>query len=85
MTKPRTTQLQIREDRPTVIASAAHGSADDVLGFNITFIARKNPKIALELMRLYGEAHNITEGDPQTPEEDYALLLKQLPGVFGED
>ena len=54
-------KLQVRSDRPTAIASKAHNTKIDVLAFNISFIAKHQPKLALELLKLYEKAHVIAE------------------------
>ena len=71
-------KLQVRSDRPTAIASKAHNTKIDVLAFNISFIAKHQPKLALELLKLYEKAHVIAEKDPEAPDEDYALFADEI-------
>ena len=78
MAEPKTTKLQIREDRPTAISSSATGSNLDAIGFNIAFIAAKNPKLAVDILRLYAEAHDIQESDPKALDEDFELFTEAL-------
>lgn len=47
------TKLTIREDRPTGLASSGQGSNVDAIGFNITFLALRNPRLAIEVVKLY--------------------------------
>jgi hypothetical protein len=84
MTEPKTTKLQIREDRPTAISGSAIGSNLDAIGFNIAFIAAKNPKLAVEIMRLYTEAHSIQESDPKALDEDFELFTEALQALLGD-
>lgn len=54
-------KLQVRSDRPTATASQAYNSKVDALAFNISFIAKYQPKLAVELLQLYAKAHAVTE------------------------
>ena len=71
-------KIQVRSDRPTATASQAYNSKVDALVFNISFIAKYQPKLAIELLRLYAKAHTITENDPEAPDEDYALFAEAV-------
>jgi hypothetical protein len=59
MADKKTTQLHIREDRPTAISSATFGANLNAFGFNIDLIASKNPKLAVALIKNYGDAYSI--------------------------
>ena len=71
-------KLQVRSDRPTATASQAYNSNVDALAFNISFIAKYQPKLAIELLQLYARAYTITENDPEAPDEDYALFAEAV-------
>lgn len=71
-------KLQVRSDRPTATASQAYNSKVDALAFNISFIAKYQPKLAVELLQLYAKAHAVTENDPEAPDEDYALFADEV-------
>ena len=71
-------KLQVRSDRPTATASQAYNSKVNALAFNISFIAKYQPKLAVELLQLYAKAHAITENDPEAPDEDYALFAGEV-------
>ena len=71
-------KLQVRSDRPTATASQAYNSKVDALAFNISFIAKYQPKLAVELLQLYTKTHAITEKDPEAPDEDYALFADEV-------
>jgi hypothetical protein len=71
-------KLQVRSDRPTATASQAYNSKVDALAFNISFIAKYQPKLAVELLQLYANARTITENDPEAPDEDYALFADEV-------
>jgi hypothetical protein len=78
MFDPKSTKLNIREDRPTALASSVHGSNVDAVGFNLLFIAQRNPKLAVEILKLYAKAHEVQENDPEAPEEDFALFADEV-------
>ena len=71
-------KLQVRSDRPTATASQEYNSTVDALAFDISFIAKYQPKLAVELLQLYAKAHAITENDPEAPDEDYALFAEAV-------
>lgn len=78
MTNIKSTKLTIREDRPTTISSSAHRSNLDAIGFNLTFLSVRNPKLAIEILKLYAKAAKISKNDPPVPEEDVALFASEL-------
>lgn len=78
MSDKKTTKLSIHEDQATGIASSVFGSNIDAMGFNLLFIASKNPKLAIEVMKLYAEARKIQASDPNAPDEDFSLFSQQL-------
>jgi hypothetical protein len=82
MPDEKSTKLNLREDRPTAISSVAHGSHLDAIGFNIAFLATRNPKLAIEVMKLYELAHNVQEDDPAAPDEDFALFAEELAKIL---
>lgn len=84
MSDSKTTKLNIRQDRPTALSSSAHGSNIDAIGFNISFLARRNPKLAVEVLRLYSDAHEMRQDDPPAPEEDYTLFADELTNLQRE-
>lgn len=84
MSDAKSTKLNIREDRPTGIAGSSHDANVNAMGFNVMFIALRNPRLAVEIMRLYDEAHKLTEDDPKAPEEDYALFADEVRKMWSE-
>ena len=80
----KSTKLTIHEDQPTGISSSAFGSNVDALGFNILFIAARNPKLAVEIMNLYAKAQQIQEDDPLAPDEDFALFSQEVNKLVGD-
>lgn len=85
MSGAKSTKLTIREDRPTAIASSAYGSNLDAIGFNLPFLALRNPKLAVEILRLYALAQKVQENDPQAPDEDFALFNDELVKTLKEN
>ena len=82
MSEAKSTKLNIREDRPTGLASSAHGSNVNAVDFNLLFIAARNPKLAVEILKLYAQACEIQENDPKAPEEDFALFADEVEKAF---
>lgn len=78
MPDPKSTQLKVREDRPTAIAGTVYGSNLNAIGFNINFLALRNPKLAVEILRLYSKAHEVQVDDPKAPDEDFELYNDAL-------
>lgn len=76
------TRITIKSDSPIAISSSAIGANINALGFNIDFIATKNPNLAIAIMSLYEQAKNIHSDDPVQPDEDFKLALKQLSDLF---
>ena len=88
MSDSKSTKLNVREDRPTAISSTAYGSNIDAAGFNVTFLALRNPKLAIAILKLYEEAHAVQESDEPAPDEDFTLFtnaLKKLLSNTSED
>jgi hypothetical protein len=84
MPHPSSTKLTIREDRPTALSSVVYGSNLNAVGFNIAFIALKNPKLAVDIMKLYAKAHKIQENDPQAPDEDLELFMDEFTTILAD-
>jgi len=78
MNNPKYTKLSIREDKAASIASSGNNANLDAVGFNIIFIAMRQPKLAIEIMKLFSKASKIKENDPQAPDEEMALYAEEL-------
>jgi hypothetical protein len=75
--------VNIRGDRPTKLSSSVHGSNLDAIG-NIPFLALRNPKLAVEVMKLYARARKVQEDDPQAPDEDFALFTDEVAKLLAD-
>jgi len=82
MKDPKTTKLNIREDRPTAIASSLQKSNLDAIGFNIAFLAMRSPRLVIEVMKLYALAHKVDENDPVAPDEDMAMYAEEVSKIL---
>lgn len=76
------TDVSIRSDKATGIASTAHGANIDALGFNITLIAEKEPTRAAHLIKEYNELKDITPDTPAKPDEDFGLAQEQVKEIM---
>ena len=74
----KTTKVTLYEDRPTGISSRMYGANLDVIGFNVDFIASRDPNLAVQLMQLYYEAVEIKKDSPKISKEAYERASKQL-------
>lgn len=50
------TKITLHEDKPTAISSQAYNANLDTIGFNITYLMAKNPKLVKDIMRIYAVA-----------------------------
>lgn len=84
MSDSKSSKLNVRKDRPTAITSSAHGSNIDAVGFNITFLALRDPKLAISILKLYEDAHAVQESDPPAPDEDFTLFADALNKLLSD-
>jgi len=63
----------MRSDFSTSCSSRQHGANLNTYGFNVDFIAERNPMLALELLKLWRQASALSMDDPQAHEEDYRV------------
>lgn len=84
MSDSKSSKLNIREDRPTAITSSVHGSNIDAVGFNVAFLAARNPKLALSILKMYEEAHVVQASDEPAPNEDFALFASALNKLLAD-
>ena len=82
MTQGDTTKLAIHEDKATAISSESHGSNLTGVGFNLIFIALRQPGLAIKIIELYKEAYRIHQDDSKVPDEDYNLALSELADLM---
>ena len=75
------TTLAVRSDCAVAIASKRHGANVAALGLNIEFIARRNPLLAVDLLRLWKWASALRADDAQVHDEDYALAEEMLQSL----
>lgn len=78
MINVKKTDIGIRSDEATGIASRAHGANIDAVAFNIDLIVAKRPTKAIEVLNLYKELKDITPDTPVQPDEDFGLAAGQI-------
>lgn len=76
--KAKATKIMLRSDWSTGGSSRQHGANLDSVGFNLEFIARRNPNLAIEIVRLSRRANQLKEADSLAPDEDYLLAEGEL-------
>jgi hypothetical protein len=70
MQRRKSTRMVLHEDLPTAITSSHSRANLDTVGFNIGFLLRRRPLLAVEVLKLYDQACGVREEDPDAPEED---------------
>lgn len=82
--KYKSSKLTIVSGKSVSVSSSMYGANLDAVGFNLTLIAERRPKLAVEIMKLCREASAILPEDPQAPDEDFlaAEAQRQLQQVF---
>ena len=78
MTDSKKTDVGVRSDKATGIASRVHGANIDAVAFNIDLIAAKKPTKAIEVLNLYKELKDITPDTLAQPDEDFGLAADQI-------
>lgn len=78
MTDSKKTEIGIREDKATGVASRVHGANIDAVAFNLDLIAAKRPTKAVEVLDLYNELKDITPDTPAQPDEDFGLAADKI-------
>jgi hypothetical protein len=81
--QPQKTKLTVRSDFATGEASSHYGANLDAIAFNVSFIARRRPRLAVELLNLWREATTVKASDPSAAPEDFAVAEAELTGAFG--
>ena len=78
MTDSKKTDIGVRSNEATGIASRVHGANIDAVAFNLDLIAAKRPTKAVDILDLYKEVHTITPDTPAQPDEDFGLAADQI-------
>lgn len=58
------TKVTVHRDSPVAITSEAYGANVGALAFNLTYIAQRNPELALTLMEVYKQARELRDVEP---------------------
>lgn len=78
MNDSKKTDVGVRADKATGVASRVHGANIDAVAFNVDLIAAKKPTKAIEVLNLYRELKDITPDTPAQPGEDFGLAADQI-------
>lgn len=87
MRKGKTTRIAMRYDRPVSMTNSLSHANLTTVGFNVEFILRRKPSLAVEIAKLMDQALQLHVDDPAAPEEDLRsardewdkVLLKTRP------
>lgn len=55
------TKISVYEDLPTSVSSTAYGANLDCFAFNIGYIGRRSPELAMQLVELYEKCKQLKE------------------------
>jgi hypothetical protein len=80
----KTTKITLREDDPVGGSSTQYRANLDAVGFNLTFIAQHDPRLAIEVIKLWREARDLREASQLPSGEAYALADAELRQLLGE-
>lgn len=69
MQQRKATRIALYEDEPVSIASSQIRANLDTVGFNVGFLLRRRPLLAIEVLKLYDQARRVRAEDPAAPEE----------------
>ena len=64
MQQRKSTRMELYEDLPTGIISSHSRANLDTVGFNIGFLVRRRPLLAVEVLKLYKQAISVRKEDP---------------------
>ena len=77
MRQRKATRMVLHDDMAASITSSQRRANLDAVGFNIGFLLRRRPSLAVEVLKLYDQAHRVREEDPPAPEEDVRLATDE--------
>jgi hypothetical protein len=78
----KVSKITLHADSAVGISTTGRGANLDTVGFNLTFIAQRDPKLATEVVRLWQQANTLREVDPRAVEEDFVLAETELKRLF---
>jgi hypothetical protein len=84
MHQRKSTRVVLREDLPTAITSSRIRANLDTVGFNIGFLLRRRPLLAIEILKLYDQAFSVREEDPDAADEDTRQAVEEWRRFAGE-
>lgn len=70
-------RMVLYEDEPVSITSSQTRANLDIVGFNFGFLLRRRPLLAIEVLKLYGQARRVRAEDPAAPEEDVQAAAEE--------
>lgn len=85
MNDDKETHIKLKSNKATGIASTTGGANINGIGFNVDFIAEKDPALAVDILNRYEKASALSPSDPEHPDEDAALALEKLKDITAGD
>lgn len=70
-----TTRITLKKDKAIGITNSPNIQG---IAFNLSFIASKNPNLAVSILKAYKEASEIRQGDSSQPDEDFSLAFDEI-------
>lgn len=81
----KVSRITIRADRAVGGSMSQRGANLDTLGFNLRFILERNPKLAIDVFKLYRQASELKPDDPTAPVEDLRWAADEMERLAAED
>jgi hypothetical protein len=67
----------VREDFSTAGSNSQQGANLDAVAFNVGFILRRRPLLAVEIFKLYRQAYEVRMEDPNALKQDVQTALDE--------
>lgn len=76
------TRITLKSDKATGITEFPSEADIQGVGFNLGYIAAKDPTLVVDILKDYERAKKITKDSPAHPDEDYSLAFEEVKKLF---
>ncbi len=76
------TRITLKSGKATGITEFPSEADIQGVGFNLGYIASKDPTLAVDILKDYERAKKITQDSPTHPDEDYSLAFEEVKKLF---